>query len=178
MQPTARSPQKAHRSAVYIVIVLPSPTIPATKLAMLNTFSPRDKVQQKPQLLPSCMTSYVDTHILLFTMFGCLLGPYRTECILFIVQSDYLLYRQQRAALCIQRNWRRYQARKAFLLYRRRVVRLQCAWRSKMARKELRKRRASQREAGKLLQVCLGLHSCLFLQSGEMASLLFPVSAP
>ena len=64
------------------------------------------------------------------------------------------MYRQQRAALCIQRNWRRYQARKAFLLYRRRVVRLQCAWRSKLARRELRKRRASQREAGKLLQVC------------------------
>ncbi len=47
----------------------------------------------------------------------------------------------------------RYQARKVYLLYRRRVVRLQCAWRSKLARRELRQRRASQREAGKLLQV-------------------------
>ena len=64
-----------------------------------------------------------------------------------------MLCRQQRAALCIQRNWRRYQARKVYLLYRRRVVRLQCAWRSKLARRELRQRRASQREAGKLLQV-------------------------
>ena len=62
--------------------------------------------------------------------------------------------RQQRAALCIQRNWRRHQARQAWLLHRRRVVRLQCLWRVKMARRELRKRRASQREAGKLLQVC------------------------
>ena len=65
-----------------------------------------------------------------------------------------MLRRQQRGALCIQRNWRRYQARKAYLLHRRRVVRLQCAWRSKLARRELRKRRSSQREAGKLLQVC------------------------
>jgi len=80
-----------------------------------------------------------------------------------------MLCRQQRAALCIQRNWRRYQARKVYLLYRRRVVRLQCAWRSKLARRELRQRRASQREAGKLIQVstvespdtsCMSSHSC------------------
>ena len=68
--------------------------------------------------------------------------------------SVFICCRQQRAALCIQRNWRRHRARQAYLLHRRRVVRLQCLWRSKMARRELRKRRASQREAGKLLQVC------------------------
>lgn len=75
-----------------------------------------------------------------------------------------MLCRQQRAALCIQRNWRRYQARKVYLLYRRRVVRLQCAWRSKLARRELRQRRASQREAGKLLQVSTvaSLHTSLY----------------
>ncbi|DBA65606.1 TPA: hypothetical protein ACH3X2_002670 [Trebouxia sp. C0005] len=69
-----------------------------------------------------------------------------------VARSIAMDIRQQRAALCIQRNWRRYQARKVYLLYRRRVVRLQCAWRSKLARRELRQRRASQREAGKLLQ--------------------------
>ena len=85
--------------------------------------------------------------------------------------------RQQRAALCIQRNWRRYQARKAFLLYRRRVVRLQCAWRSKLARRDLRKRRASQREAGKLLQVCCPPLDQLWFSVLEYALLPMSVEA-
>ena len=82
--------------------------------------------------------------------------------------------RQERAALCIQRNWRRYQARKAFLLYRRRVVRLQCAWRSKLARRELRKRRASQREAGKLLQVCTAPSAMLQLSLTQLIAYAQP----
>ena len=68
-----------------------------------------------------------------------------------------VLCRQQRAAVCIQRRWRGHTTRRRYLLHRRRVVRLQCLWRAKLARRELRKRRASQREAGKLLQVRLRL---------------------
>ena len=64
-----------------------------------------------------------------------------------------VLCRQQRAAVCIQRRWRGHITRQRYLLHRRRVVRLQCLWRAKLARRELRKRRASQREAGKMLQV-------------------------
>ena len=134
------------------------------------------RVQRQPTSNTHCTHSPLHTHSSNSTMVTpswCHLQPTPVSMSLFallarsaVVLSTLvgLLCRQQRAALCIQHNWRRYQARKVYLLYRRRVVRLQCAWRSKLARRELRQRRASQREAGKLLQVstveCLHI-SCI-----------------
>ncbi|KAK9809830.1 hypothetical protein WJX72_000004 [[Myrmecia] bisecta] len=60
--------------------------------------------------------------------------------------------RREHAALVLQSGWRRYTARKAFLRLRRGCVAGQTLWRSKLARRELRRRRAAAREAGKLLQ--------------------------
>lgn len=60
------------------------------------------------------------------------------------------------------------------------MIRLQCQWRRKLARKELRKRRASQREAGRLLQVlhsavymtCIGMYCTFYLEAGRLRDLL------
>ena len=43
-------------------------------------------------------------------------------------------------------------ARRRFALAQRRVLRLQCLWRCKLARRELRKRRQAARAADKILQ--------------------------
>ena len=60
--------------------------------------------------------------------------------------------KKHRAALLIQTNWRRHRAEVSFQRYRLGVVAAQCAWRCKLARRELRKRRTQSRESGKLLQ--------------------------
>ena len=60
--------------------------------------------------------------------------------------------KKHRAALLIQTNWRRHRAEVSFQRYRRGAIALQCAWRCKLARRELRKRRTQSRESGKLLQ--------------------------
>ncbi|CAL5219117.1 g891 [Coccomyxa viridis] len=60
--------------------------------------------------------------------------------------------RQHRAALQIQAAWRGRLARRKFLATRRGIVALQTRWRSKIAKQELRRRRAEARESGKLLQ--------------------------
>lgn len=48
--------------------------------------------------------------------------------------------------------WRGSRARRSWLAYRRAIVALQCCWRRKTARRELRRRRTEAREATKLLQ--------------------------
>ncbi|KAK9836002.1 hypothetical protein WJX81_005192 [Elliptochloris bilobata] len=60
--------------------------------------------------------------------------------------------RQQRAALALQAAWRGRMARQRFAAFRAAVVTLQSRWRGKRARRELRRRRAEAREAGRLLQ--------------------------
>ena len=63
-----------------------------------------------------------------------------------------LVSRQQLAARKIQAAFRGSQARREFVAYRSTVVALQCCWRRKLARRELRARRQEAREAGKLLK--------------------------
>ena len=60
--------------------------------------------------------------------------------------------RQQNAATRIQTAWRAHSARCKYALSKRRIVRLQCLWRSKLARRELRRRRQAARAAEKILQ--------------------------
>lgn len=60
--------------------------------------------------------------------------------------------RQQRAALAIQTAWRRHRAEQYLSTWRHAVTVLQCRWRQKLARRELRRRRTEAREATKLLQ--------------------------
>lgn len=60
--------------------------------------------------------------------------------------------RQQLAARKIQAAFRGSKARKSYVSYRSAVVSLQCCWRRKLARRELRARRQEAREAGKLLK--------------------------
>jgi myosin-5 len=60
--------------------------------------------------------------------------------------------KQHRAALLIQTHWRRHRAQAEYQRYRKGVVLVQSLWRGKSARRELRRRRAEAREAGKLLQ--------------------------
>lgn len=69
--------------------------------------------------------------------------------------------KQQHAAVVIQSHWHRYRAQQAYQRYRRAVVAAQGAWRCKLARRELRRRRAEAREAGKLLQDKQALESKL-----------------
>lgn len=71
---------------------------------------------------------------------------------MFSTDSRPDLYRQHIAAVRIQTNWRAYKSRRFFRSYRKAIVALQCCWRSKVARKELRNRRKEAREATKLLQ--------------------------
>ena len=77
------------------------------------------------------------------------------------IQAAYRLYqarlaaiadKKQQAALVIQSNWKRYQAQTEFMQFRSSVIKAQCAWRVKMAKREVRKRRADARASGKLLQ--------------------------
>lgn len=63
-----------------------------------------------------------------------------------------VMCRQQNAATRIQTAWRAHSARCKYALSKRRVVRLQCLWRSKLARRELRRRRQAARAAEKILQ--------------------------
>lgn len=60
--------------------------------------------------------------------------------------------RQQRASLCIQRYWRGYVARKQYRAVLRGALAVQCAYRSKVAKRELRKLKLDAREATKLLE--------------------------
>ena len=60
--------------------------------------------------------------------------------------------RQQLAAKRIQTAFRGSRARRDFVAYRKAIVALQCCWRRKLARRELRARRQEAREAGKLLK--------------------------
>lgn len=57
---------------------------------------------------------------------------------------------EHRAATTIQAWWRMYTARTAFKLYLKLAVSVQCAWRCKLAKKELYKLKANANQAGKL----------------------------
>lgn len=78
-----------------------------------------------------------------------------------LIQARYRWYkarlaaleaRTQSAVLTIQAHWRRHVAQSEFLRTRHAVIKAQTAWRVKLAKRELRLRRAESRESGKLLQ--------------------------
>jgi myosin V len=59
---------------------------------------------------------------------------------------------RESAATLIQANWRRYVAQEEYIQTRRGIIAAQTAWRCKLAKREMRRRRAEARESTKLLQ--------------------------
>ena len=70
----------------------------------------------------------------------------------YLSRQAAIAQNEKDAAVVIQSNWRRYQAQSEFVQFRTAVIMAQCAWRCKMAKREVRRRRAEARESGKLLQ--------------------------
>ncbi|XP_010414067.1 PREDICTED: myosin-12-like isoform X2 [Camelina sativa] len=58
--------------------------------------------------------------------------------------------RRTNAAIIVQREWRRHQAQEAYKNHKKATLALQCLWRAKVARKELKKLKMAARETGAL----------------------------
>jgi len=69
--------------------------------------------------------------------------------------------RKHDAAAVIQASWKGSKQRREYMSFRTSVIAIQCAWRIKMAKRELRRRRAESRESGKLMQDKQNLESKL-----------------
>ncbi|KAA3454750.1 myosin-8-like isoform X6 [Gossypium australe] len=67
-----------------------------------------------------------------------------------IARSELLSRKQTRAATVIQSHCRRYLANRRYLRLKKAAITTQCAWRARVARKELRKLRMAARETGAL----------------------------
>ncbi|TXG55731.1 hypothetical protein EZV62_017044 [Acer yangbiense] len=65
-------------------------------------------------------------------------------------RNEYRYRRRTKAANKIQTQWRRFQALSAFKQQKKATLTLQCLWRARVARKELRKLRMAARETGAL----------------------------
>ncbi|KAK2637181.1 hypothetical protein Ddye_031973 [Dipteronia dyeriana] len=65
-------------------------------------------------------------------------------------RNEYRYRRRTKAANKIQTLWRRFQALSAFKQQKKATLTLQCLWRARVARKELRKLRMAARETGAL----------------------------
>ncbi|XP_010469656.1 PREDICTED: myosin-12-like isoform X3 [Camelina sativa] len=58
--------------------------------------------------------------------------------------------RRTKAAIIVQREWRRHHAQEAYKQHKKATLALQCLWRAKVARKELKKLKMAARENGAL----------------------------
>ncbi|KAK4842615.1 hypothetical protein QYF36_024789 [Acer negundo] len=67
-----------------------------------------------------------------------------------VARNEYRYRRGTKAANKIQTQWRRFQALSAFKQHKKATLTLQCLWRARVARKELRKLRMAARETGAL----------------------------
>ncbi|XP_068659158.1 myosin-15 isoform X2 [Aristolochia californica] len=65
-------------------------------------------------------------------------------------QQKLLLKRKERAALLIQTLWRMRKVQRIFQQYRYSIIAVQCAWRMKLAKRELRRLKQGANEAGAL----------------------------
>ncbi|MQM07607.1 hypothetical protein Taro_040448 [Colocasia esculenta] len=61
-----------------------------------------------------------------------------------------LSIKEQKAAMFIQAQWRMWKVHSAFLQYRQAVISIQCAWRQKVAKKELWRLKQAAKDAGAL----------------------------
>ncbi|XP_038701179.1 myosin-15 isoform X3 [Tripterygium wilfordii] len=68
----------------------------------------------------------------------------------FISRHRYLLGKKHRAASLIQTRWRMYKFRSALRHYQRNIISIQCRWRQKLAKRQLRRLKQEANEAGAL----------------------------
>ncbi|RAL52847.1 hypothetical protein DM860_007615 [Cuscuta australis] len=68
----------------------------------------------------------------------------------FTCRQNFLYQKKNKAAIIIQANWRMCKVRSLFHNYQFKVIAIQCLWRRKLARRELRRLRQEANEAGAL----------------------------
>ncbi|XWS72374.1 hypothetical protein CRYUN_Cryun02cG0034700 [Craigia yunnanensis] len=68
----------------------------------------------------------------------------------FSTRQKFLLGKKHRAAAVIQAHWRLYRFRSAFHHYKKSIIAIQCRWRQKIAKRELRRLKQEANETGAL----------------------------
>ncbi|CAH9146684.1 unnamed protein product [Cuscuta epithymum] len=68
----------------------------------------------------------------------------------FMCRRKFLHQKENKAASIVQANWRMCKVRSAFHNHRSNIIAIQCLWRQKLARRELRKLKQEANEAGAL----------------------------
>ncbi|CAL9173224.1 unnamed protein product, partial [Musa hybrid cultivar] len=78
-----------------------------------------------------------------------------------IARNDFRLRKQTKASICIQSQWRCHRDYSYHKRLQKATLTYQCAWRQRLARKELRKLRMAARETGALKEAKDNLEKCV-----------------